>query len=189
MKPSWKIALLEGACVTGILTMFILPLFSLPGYSITRNTLSELGAQFTPFAWIMNLVFLILALNSVNAGWDYFEDFVLHRIALVLCALSLILMAIFNHAPADPDIPYNIKEAVWHSYFAGTAILSFTLLSLATGFVLEKQFDRAVSVAAGFSIIFLSLLTSEAGIYSGIWERLMYMVSTGWLIYILKTGK
>jgi len=187
MKTNWKIVLLEGSCLAGILVIFILPVFSLPGYSITRNTLSELGAQFTPNAWIMNLVFLILSLISVIAGWEYFEDFVLHRIALVLCAVSLTLSVFFNHAPADPEIPYNVKEAVWHVYFAGTAILSFTILSIATGFILEKQYDRVVSIAAGISIILLSVLMSEAGNYSGVWQRLMYIISFGWMIYILKT--
>lgn len=187
MKTHWKILLLEGSFLTGILVMFILPLFSVPGYSITRNTLSELGAQFTPYAWIMNLVFLSLSLNSVIAGWEYFEDFVLHRTLLVLCAVSFILLALFNHAPADPDILYNIKEAVWHVYFSGTAVLSFIILSIATGFIMEKQYDRMVSIAAGISIILLSVLTSEADRYAGVWQRLMYLVSFGWLIYILKT--
>ena len=57
------------------LVMFILPLFSVPGYSIIRNTLSELGAQFAPYAWIMNFIFVSLALGSVIAGWRYFEGF------------------------------------------------------------------------------------------------------------------
>jgi len=167
--------------------MLILPVFSVMGYSITRNTLSELGAQSAPCAWIMNLVFIFLALSTIIAGWEYFEDFILHRILLLFCSVSLTLLAIFNHAPANPDLLYNIRESGWHVYFAGTAILSFTIFSISTSFILEKQNDRILSIAAGISIILLSLLMSEAERYSGIWQRLMYLISFGWMIYMLKT--
>jgi hypothetical membrane protein len=186
-KTNWKILLLESSYLTGFLAMFILPVFGAPGYSIIRNTLSELGAQSAPFAWIMNSVFIILALSSIIAGWEYFEDFLLHRIVLLLCSASLMLTAFFNHAPANPDILYNIKESGWHAYFAGTAILSFTILSISTSFILEKQYDRILSVTAGISIILLSLLMSEAERYSGIWQRLVYIITFGWMIYMLKT--
>ncbi len=186
-KTNLKIQLLEGSYLIGILAMFILPVFSVPGYSIIRNTLSELGAQSAPCAWIMNLVFIILALSSIIAGWEYFEDFLLHRIVLLLCSVSLTLLAFFNHAPANPDILYNIKEAGWHIYFAGTAVLSFAILSISTSFILEKQYERILSMAAGLSIILLSLLMSLAEMYSGVWQRLMYLISFGWMIYLLKT--
>jgi hypothetical membrane protein len=185
-KTNYKILLLEGSYLVGILVMFILPLFSVPGYSITSNSLSDLGGQFAPNAWIMNLVFIIVALNSLIAGWEYFEDFVLHRTVLVLCSVSLSLSAIFTHAPADPHILYNVKEAGWHAYFACTTILSYIILIISTSFIQEKQDDRVVSMAAGFSIILLSILMSEADKYSGIWQRLMYLISFGWMIYILK---
>jgi hypothetical membrane protein len=186
-KTNWKILLLECSYLIGILAMLILPVFSVPGYSITRNTLSELGAQSAPCAWIMNLVFIILAISSIIAGWEYFEDFLLHRVILLLCSVSLILLAFYNHAPANPDILYNIKEAGWHVYFAGTSILSFTILSISTSFILEKQYDRILSIAAGISVILLALLMSESERYSGVWQRLMYIITFGWMIYMLKT--
>ena len=101
-----------------LLTMFILPLFSVTGYSLIRNTLSDLGAQSAPNAWIMNSVFVSLAAGSVIAGWEYFEGFMLQRIILVLLGISLTLMAFFNHAPVIPDVKFNIGEDGWHAYFA-----------------------------------------------------------------------
>lgn len=186
LKSDWKTVLLGGVYVTGILIMFILPFFSLTGYSIISNTLSDLGAQSTPNAWIMNSVLIIIAVSSVITVWEYFDGFVLHRILLVVFASSLTLLAFLNDSPVDHDINNNIREAGWHHYFAGTAVLSFTILSLATSFVLEKQLERALSMGAGILIIFLAVLMSEAERYSGVWQRLIFIIVFGWLIYILK---
>ena len=189
MKGNWEIMPLTTAYIMMLLAMFLLPWFGVPEYSIIRNTLSELGAQSSPLAWIMNLIFVSLALGSVIAGWGFFEGFVLHRIVLALFGISLTLMAFFNHAPVNPDIQYSIKEAGWNAYFACTAALSFIILSIATGFILEKQHDRQLAIAAGMSVIFLSVLISEADLTAGIWQRIIYIISFGWMIYSFQTRK
>jgi hypothetical membrane protein len=181
------ISLLAAAYILMILVMFILPLFSVPDYSIIHNSLSELGAQFSTNAWIMNFVFVFLALGSIIAGWRYFEGFVLHRIVLVLFGISLALTAFFNHAPVNPDIQYNISEDGWNSYFISSAGLSFIILSIATSFILEKQLDRLLAVAAGISAILLSVLMSEFDWSAGIWQKLQFIISFGWMIYTFKT--
>ena len=43
----------------------ILPLFSYKGYSIISNTTSHLGAQGSPYAIIMNVVFILLGINAI----------------------------------------------------------------------------------------------------------------------------
>lgn len=167
--------------------IFILPLFRKPEYSIIENTLSELGGQSEPDAWIMNFIFISLAIGSVIAGWRYFESFMLHRIVLVLFAISLILAAVFNHAPINPDAQYNIREDGWHSYFACTAAISFFILSIATSFIADKQIERIMAIAAGLSVIFLSVLMSEADWAAGIWQRLIFIIVFGWMIYSFRT--
>lgn len=172
-----------------LLVMFILPLFTSPGYSISRDTLSELGAQNTPHAWIMNFVLVSLALCSVIAGWRFFEGSFTHRFILVMFGISLALSAFFNHAPVNQEIKYNFIEDEWHLYFISTASLSFIILSIATSFILEKQRDRLLAIAAGISAIIISILTTEADQYAGIWQRLMFIISFGWMIYIFKSGE
>jgi hypothetical membrane protein len=189
MNNNWKIIPLTTAYIMMLLTMFLLPLLGVPEYSIIRNSLSELGAQYAPGAWIMNLIFVSLALGSVIAGWGFFEGFVLHRIVLILFGISFSLMAFFNHAPVDPDIQYNVKEAGLNAYFTCTAALSFIILSIATGFILEKQHDRQLAIVTGMSVIFLSVLISEADLAAGIWQRMIYIISFGWMIYSFKTRK
>jgi len=187
MKPEWRIKLLTAAYMLVLPGMFILPFYNVPGYSIIGNTISELGAQSTPHAWVMNFMFISLALGSVVAGWRYFEGFMFHRIVLVLFGISLTLMAFFNHAPIRPDIQYSITEEGWHAYFSCSAGLSFVILSITTGFILEKQQDRLMAIAAGTVVLLLSVLMAEADRSAGIWQRLMFILSFGWMIYNFKT--
>jgi len=187
MKTKMKISVLVIAYLIMLPAMFILPLFTIPEYSIIGNTLSDLGAQATPYAWIMNTIFLLLATGSVIAGWTYFDGLILHRIILILFGISLTLSAVFNHPPVDPDIKYNLREAGLHAYFVCTAVFSFTILTLATSFIMERQHERLLAIVTGLSAIILSVLTSELDHLAGIWDRLLFMISFGWMIYNFKT--
>jgi hypothetical membrane protein len=186
MKKNNKIAVLSGAYTLLLAVMFLLPFFSVQEYSIICNTLSELGARCEPKAWIMNFIFISLALGSLTAGWGYFKGFLLHRILLALFGISLTLSAFFNHAPINPDIQYNIKEDGWNAYFTCTTELSFIILSIATSLIIEKQQDRVYALAAGISVFILSVLTSESEGAAGIWQRLIFIISFGWMIYNFK---
>jgi len=179
--------LLEGAYILLLLAMFILPLFKAPEISITRNTLSELGAQFSPYSWIMNAIFAALALSAVISGWGCYEGFVFLRIILVLFGISLVLSAIFNQAPVNPEIRYNIREDGLHLYFACTTWITFIILTFSTALILEKQADRLLAVITGISAVLLSLLTTEADHTAGVWQRLLFVISFGWMIYTYKT--
>lgn len=59
--------LLVGADLALVAIMFLLPLWSFRGYSIAENTTSHLGAQGSPHAWVMNLVFIAIGLASFLA--------------------------------------------------------------------------------------------------------------------------
>ena len=80
MLKNKEILILVAAYALLLLVMFILPWYSTPEYSIMNNTLSQLGAQNTPNAWIMNLTFVSLGISSVIAGWKYFEGFAFQRL-------------------------------------------------------------------------------------------------------------
>jgi hypothetical protein len=189
MKINKEILVLVAAYILLLPVMFILPFFSMPGYSIIRNTLSELGAQLTPNAWIMNLELVFLAFGSMIAGWVYYKGFGFQKIILVLFGISLILASFFNHAPINPDIRYNINENGWHAYFISATGLSFIILSVTTGFIPEKHPDRLPTLFTIISVIILSALMSEAEMLAGIWQRLLFIIPFGWMIYIFKSGK
>jgi hypothetical membrane protein len=187
MKRNNEILILEAAYCLLLLVMFILPVYSTPGYSIIRNTLSQLGAQNTPNAWIMNFTFVTLGIGSIIAGWRYFDGFAFQRLFLILFGISLTLAAVFNHAPVNNLVQYKIQEDGWHSYFIFTAILTFVILTVSTTFILEEQSARLLATAAGVSVIFLSILVSEVPNAAGVWQRILFIISFGWMIYIFKS--
>ena len=162
---------------------FILPFFVKQDYSIAGDTISELGAQHSPSAWIVNSLLFILAIASVVAGWRSFSGFLFHRTILVLFGISLMLMALFNHAPVSTEICYINREAGWHTYFASTSVLTFIILAFATALIQDKQSDRFLSVLTGLSAILISILMSEAKVLDGAWQKLFFIISSGWMIY------
>jgi hypothetical membrane protein len=187
MKKNMEILVLGAAYALFLVIMLILPIYSTPEYSIISNTLSQLGAQNTPNAWIMNFSFVSLGIGSIIAGWRYFEGFAFQRVFLVILGISLSLAAFFNHAPVNTLLEYKISEDGWHSYFLFTAGLTFIILTVSSAFIIEKQTDRMLAIATGISAIFLSLLMSEAAPMAGIWQRLFFIISFGWMIYCFKT--
>jgi hypothetical membrane protein len=186
MKTNREILILVAAYALLILVMFILPFFSTSEYSIIRNTLSELGAQNTQNAWIMNFTFVSLGIGSIIAGWRYFEGFAFQRLFLFLFGISLTLAAFFNHAPVNTLTQYKIPEDGWHSYFIFTSGLTFIILTVASTFMFKKQADKLLATITGISAIFLSVLMSEAAQMAGVWQRLFFIISLGWMIYTFK---
>jgi len=182
MKRNKEIIVLEGAYILMLMVIFILPFFSVLEYSIIKNTTSQLGAQFAPNAWIMNVTFVSLGLSSIIAGWRFLDGLVFHRILLLIFGISLVLTAFFNHAPVNPDIQYNLMEDGWHSYFAYSTGLSFTIFAIATTFILENRTDRAMAALTGTAATILSILMSEASQFTGIWQRLIFIICFGWMI-------
>ena len=189
MQKNKEILILVAAYALLLLVMFILPRYSTPEYSIINNTLSQLGAQNTPNAWIMNLTYVSLGISSVIAGWRYFEGFAFQRLFLILFGISLSLAAFFNHAPVNPLIQYEISEDGWHSYFICTTGLTFVILTVSSTFIIENHTDRLLAAGAGLSVILFSVLMTEVAQAAGVWQRFIFIISLGWMIYCFKTRK
>jgi hypothetical membrane protein len=187
MKRNKEILILEAAYYLLLLVMFILPFNSAPEYSIISNTLSQLGAQNTPNAWIMNFTFVSLGTASIIAGWKYFEGFAFQRLFLILFGISVTLAAFFSHAPVNALTQFKILEDGWHSYFIFTAGMTFVILTVSSTFILENQKDRLLATAAGVSVIILSIMMSEVQNIKGVWQRLFFIISFGWMVYCFRT--
>lgn len=164
--------------------IFTLPFFSSQGYSIIRNTTSQLGAQQTPNAWIMNITFILLGVGSIASGWSFLRGFTFQRIVLVVFGLSLILTAFFHHAPIYTNIEYNQNEDWLHSLFASTTGMSFTIFALSVTFIVRKKVDGIIAFSAGILAMALSMLMFNITQWMGIWQRLIFILCFGWLIYL-----
>ncbi|MTI27974.1 DUF998 domain-containing protein, partial [Fulvivirga kasyanovii] len=106
------------AYVLLIVVMFLLPPFSASDYSLVKNTTSQLGAQSTPNAWIMNVTFVALGLSVMAAGWKFLKNYWLQRIVLLVFGVSLVFVAIYSHAPIDITLDYSHREHQIHSVFS-----------------------------------------------------------------------
>jgi hypothetical protein len=169
-----------------ILVMFLLPFFTEQGYSIIRNTTSQLGAQHTQNAWLMNFTFALMGLSSIYAGWTHYHEYWMHKILLLSFGLSLVLTAIYSHAPINALVSYSIREDELHSLFASTTGFSFTLLAIATGFIKQGTKNKLLPIAIGIIATLLSMMMFTIENYMGIWQRMIFIVSFGWLIYEFK---
>lgn len=188
MLKTTGIMLLSGSYIIMILVMFILP-FSIPDHSIAADPVDELGAQSAPYAWMVNLITICLATGAIITGWSYFKGYAFHRSILVISGVSLALSAILNHAPSDTQISNNVIESGLHEYFSCSAVFSFTILSIATGFILERQHNKLLASISGLSATILLIMTSESDHMAGIWSRLLLIIVFGWLIHCFKTNE
>jgi hypothetical membrane protein len=169
-----------------ILVVFILPFFSMEGYSIIKNTTSQLGAQLTPNAWLMNTVFFLLGLTYAYEFLRFNQLNWTIRIMVFIFGASLIGTAIFSHAPIDSSLVYNAWEDKLHSFFATVTGFSFVASSLFIS-IFEKNVKLKIYglSAAGFSIL-MSLLIFTVSDYMGLWQRIMFLISFFWLSYYLE---
>lgn len=166
-----------------IVVMFVLPFYSVEGYSILRNTTSHLGAQKTPNALIMNIVFVLLGITCILEAWRYLRDYWVQKILLSIFAIGLILVAFFRHAPIMTDTLYNINEDALHSLFASMIGFSFTLFTITAAFIEKTIARRLLALFLGLSAMGFSYLMFTHQSLAGLWQRLMFMVSFGWLLF------
>lgn len=163
-----------------------LPFYSFEGYSILSNTTSHLGAQGSPYAWLMNLVFIALGLMSI---WITFQSKILyHQILGLIFGFSLVLTGIFQHAPLNNLLPINLLHDQLHSIFATTTGFSFTLLAAGHGFI-SIGMQRTVGIIMSIVATLLSILMVVFPDVMGILQRLMFISAFGWLFFFMVPPK
>jgi hypothetical membrane protein len=168
--------------------MFALPFFTAAGYSILKHTTSQLGAQNTPNAWMMNFTFALMGLTGIYAGWAHYHKYWLHKILLLSFGASLVFVAIYSHAPIDPLINYNVREDELHSVFASSTGFSFTILAISTGFIKKGKSRQFLPILIGLIATVLSMMMFSIENYRGIWQRLIFIISFAWMIYEFKNN-
>ena len=157
--------------------------FSFEGYSLLSNTTSHLGAQGSPNAWLMNLVFVCLGLMA--ALTTYTTRIRFHQVMGAIFGLSLVMTAFFQHAPLVPGIPVNQLHDMWHSVFASSTGFSFTILAAGHAFLSQnRQRYVALFMAVIATVIPLGMMAFPA--YMGLFQRLMFISAFGWLFFFMK---
>jgi hypothetical membrane protein len=177
---------LTAAYVYLLLTMSLLPLLRQDDYSLIRHTTSQLGAQQAPYAWIMNLGFILIGLASLIAAWQAFRRHPFQKVILSLFSLSLILTGFFSHAPIDPSLPYSLAIDQVHSILATVTGFAFTVFAFSMMFIEQTTVRRLLALAIACMATGLSMLMWLVGSFAGIWQRLIFILAFAWLIFSLQ---
>jgi hypothetical membrane protein len=156
-------------------------------YHWTRNTVSDLAAQGYANKALMQAGFIgfglllgIAALSRFTCTWFT----CLREVLLAVYALCIAASGIACTAPFVSGVPYSATEARWHSVFATTAGVTFSLalfVHMFTDAQLARRWWHLLTVVAvlGLSLTF-GLLTTHMGVV----QRLLYGFSFVWLVFI-----
>lgn len=166
-----------------ILAAFILPAYSFPGYSLLSNTTSHLGAQGSPHAGIMNLIFIALAAVSYVKFWKTGVPF--HRVVGALFAMSLALTGLFPHAPLVQGVKSHVLFDAIHSVGASSAGFCFTFLAFGHG-IMNQGSQRILGIAAAIAATVLSVAMAGYPPLAGLFQRLIFMLSFGWILFLMR---
>ena len=166
--------------------MFVLPLISAADHSIAENTMYELADQSIFASVIIHVIIMVLAAGLVVTGWLWYKGFIFQKIFLLLFGLSLIMTALVSLHGMVTNVTQYRGKIGWYSYFINTAWLTFIILALSTSSILNNSSGRFWSVIAGLSGLLLTILVYEAEFAAGIWQRLLFIISFGWMIYTFR---
>lgn len=162
---------------------FGLPFMSFEGYSMLSNTTSHLAAQGSPYAWVMNAVFVCLGVMAILISCRTQVSY--HQVMGSIFGVCLMMTALFPHAPLVETVSPNVRSDEIHSLFASLTGFSFTLLAAGHGAV-----SRGKQRYGGFVMAVLAMVI-PAGMmifppFMGILQRMMFMSAFGWLFFFIK---
>lgn len=169
-----------------LLVSFGLPFYSFEGYSIISNTTSHLAAQGSPFAWLMDIVFVMLGIMAIIVTYN--TKVLYYQIIGGLFGLSLVMTAFFPHAPLVGNIQANVLQDQIHSIFASITGFSFTLLAFGHS-IMNKGRQRFWGIIIAIIAIFISLAMMILPTFMGILQRFMFISAFGWLFFYMESPK
>ena len=168
-----------------VLVMFVLPYFSFEGYSMTSNSLSDLGAQATPGNWAMNTVFIMLAIVTAWLASKTLRPYWLPLYLLYFFSISLFFTGIYQHAPIDTEMLLWEREHITHSVFSIITGFSFSVYCLIIALRLKKAKEKASAFIMLVLAVSLSLLMLNFPEYKGVFQRILFLTAFAWLFYSL----
>ena len=166
-----------------IVVSLSLPFISFDGYSILSNTTSHLGAQGSPNAWVVNLTFILLGLNTLRVMIH--TQIKYHQFFGSIFGISLILTGIFQHA----SFVTNYETILWkdqlHSVFATSTGIAFIWIAFGQGFMSEGK-QRYAGIFFGVFATLLSILMGWVPNYMGLFQRIMFYGAFYYMFFYLK---
>ena len=160
-----------------VLAVLLGPLYTVDGYSIVSNLVSELGAQNTPNNFIMICAFITLGVGIVI---DEVRRFQIPLLPFILFGLAMAIVGIFPHKPLDASQSFNTMYHNLHGIVASIAGTAITVGLIWQGF---RTYGRHRLICFYIALIatVLPILMLSIPSYKGIIQRVMYLHILGWL--------
>lgn len=172
------------ALSTLIVTIFMLPLVSFSGYSILRNTTSELGAQESPFAWVMCCVFVAMGVAILYMFRHVLRRHQFAKLCIWIFGISFILVGVFQHEAGTPSANSGNLEATLHSFFASGMGFAITVFALLISRIVTTSKARVAAMTAAGLSLGLSGAMVALPEYAGLLQRVMFLTILLWLYFV-----
>jgi len=154
------------------------PFYTVDGYSVVQNVVSELGAQNTKNSSVMLTGFLALGLGLVVDGMRRFQWSALPFIAF---GVFMALAGLFAHKPLAPSVPFSEATHAVHSALASLAGVAVTVGLVWYAIRARSTWRRGTAVVLGALCVVLPLGMLAVPPYQGLIQRAMYLLVFAWL--------
>lgn len=184
-KSQQKISLAQNKMITftraGIMIFAVAvalgPVYTVDGYSVISNLISELGAQHTENNFIMIIAFAIL---GVSISVDGIKNFQNSLLPFIFFGAAMAIVGFFPHKPIDTAAAYSSAMHNLHGIVASTAGTAITAGFIWQGFRAKKNQRVICFYMALVSVVFPLLMLSFPSL-QGIIQRIMYFQILSWI--------
>jgi len=169
-----------------LLTIVVFPMIISDPAEALLSGISTLSSEHPLYSWVVTGFFVLFGVNSIISGWKHFDGLAFQRFMLTVFGCTFAAAAISGHLVIYENFTVGLPFPLAHRYFAGMAVISFTALATSTALILSDNRGRMISFFSGVAVVFGALIQSESEAYAGLWQRIILVIITGWMIYISK---
>jgi hypothetical membrane protein len=155
-----------------------------PVYSFSQHALSALGAQNYEYKMIMQFGFILF--GFILAAGIILNGLNLRTVPIFIYSISIALTGIFCMVPffGPVGVHYSESESGLHLLFSRVATLAFGIAVLVEMFFSVGARAKRIQILFSLILVIFAgwLVLRLAGNYEGIVQRVLFLVSFGWLI-------
>ncbi len=159
-------------------TILLGPLYTVEGYSVIANTVSELGAQMTHNNFVAIIGFVAFGLGIVI-------EWLRHRMwattPFLLFGIFIAAAGLSPHKPIDPAVAYNEIIHRLHSVMASTSGIAVTLGFIWQGLKENVMQKRWIDFYMAGICLIMPMAMFAIPEFQGLIQRLMYFQVFVWL--------
>ena len=162
------------------------PFYTVEGYSVIANTVSELGAQMTRNNFVAIIGFTAFGLGIV-IEWLRHRSWV--TIPFLLFGIFIIAAGLLPHRPINLAVPYNEIIHRLHSVMASAGGIAVTLGFLWQGLRESAIKKRIFDLYMASICLIMPMAMFSIPEFQGLIQRLMYVQVFIWMWFFFPNGR